>query len=216
MADISSLLGRIDAEFTTMQNKVKQFQSNQVREFQDREKRHEQFIKLLDELRDVWRPRLDALAQRFGKHVEVTPVVEPGRRTATFKFNSQLARIDLRFSVFTDPEVRNVIFSYNLDILPIFMKFESNTTISFPLEAVDREALAKWMDDRIIDFVKTYMALHENSYYLKDHLVEDPIAKVNLPKYAAAATVDFQGKTYYFISDEMRREFEKQKGIVTK
>ena len=216
MADINNLINRIDAEFTAMESKVKQFQSQQAQAFQDREQRQEQFVKLLDGLRDVWRPRLEALAQKFGQRVNVTPTVQPGRRTATFNFQSQLARIDLRFSVFTDPDVRDCIFNYNLDILPIFMKFESNTTISFPLDAVDREALANWIDDRIVDFVKTYRALHENNYYLKDHLVEDPVAKVRLPKYAAAATVDWQGKTYYFISDDTRREFEKQKGIAAK
>ena len=63
-------------------------------------------------------------------------------------------------------------------------------------------------DDRIVDFVKTYVALHENQYYLKDYLVDDPIAGVRFPKYAAAATLDVSGKTYYFISDETRAEFE--------
>jgi YHS domain-containing protein len=213
MADIDKLLNRIDAEWNAMESKIKQFQSQRVQEFQDREKRQEQVVKLLDGMRDVWRPRLEALAKKFGERVNVSPTVEPGRRTATFKFQSQLARIDLRFSVFTDPDVRQVIFNYNLDILPIFIKFESNTSIVFALESVDREQLANWIDDRIVDFVKTYMELHENHYYLKDHLVEDPIAKVRLPKFAAAATVEWQGKGYYFISDETRREFEKQKGI---
>jgi YHS domain-containing protein len=213
MADINSLIGRIDAEFAAMENKIKQFQSQQAQAFEDRAKRQEQFVKLLDSLRDVWRPRLEALAQKFDKRANVTPQLEPGRRTATFQFQSPLARIDLRFSVFTDPDVRNVIFNYNLDILPIYMKYESNTTLSFPLDSVDREALAKWIDDRIVDFVKTYMALHENSYYLKGHLVEDPVAKVQLPKYAAATSIDWQGKTYFFVSEETRREFEKQQGI---
>lgn len=213
MADINNLMSRIEAEFATMENKVKSFQAQQVQQFQEREKRQEQFVRLLDDLREIWRPRLDALAQKFGQRVNVTPTVEPGRRMATLKFQSPLARIDLRFSVFTDPDVRQVIFNYNLDILPIFMKFESNTSIVFAMDQVDREALANWFDDRIVDFVKTYMAVHENSYYLKVHLVEDPVAKVQLPKYAASSSVDWKGKTYYFISEETRREFEKQQGI---
>src|SRR5262245_4465875 len=126
MADINSLVSRIDAEFAAMESKIKQFQSQQVQEFHDREKRQERVAKLLDELSEVWRPRLEALAQKFKQRVDVTPTVQPGRRTAMFKFQSQLARIDLRFSVFTDPDVRQLIFNYNLDILPIFMKFESN------------------------------------------------------------------------------------------
>jgi YHS domain-containing protein len=216
MADISSLISRIDAEFSAMESKVKDFQSQQLQTFHEREKRQEHFEKLLQELPEVWRPRLDALAQKFGQRVNVTPEVEGAQRSATFRFQSPLARIDLRFSVFPDRDVRQLICTYNLDILPIYMKYDSRSSISFPLENVDRVALGKWIDDRIVDFVKTYMALHENGYYLKDHLVEDPVAKVQLPKYAAAARIDWRNKTYYFISEETRREFEQQQGIVTK
>lgn len=216
MSDVSNLISRIDAEFTALDNKIKHFQSQTSKEHLEREKRLEQFVKLLDDLRDIWRPRLEALAKRFGERVRVTPTVEPARRTAAFKFQSELANIDLRFSVVPDADVRQVTFTYNLNILPILMKFESNTTISFPLGAVDTEALGNWIDDRIVDFVKTYVALHENSYYLKGHLVEDPVFKVQFPKYAAAATVEWQGKTHYFVSDDSRQQFEKEKGIAAK
>jgi len=40
-----------------------------------------------------------------------------------------------------------------------------------------------------------------------------PIAHVRLPKQAAATIKEFQGQTIYFIGEETRREFEKQKGI---
>jgi YHS domain-containing protein len=39
-------------------------------------------------------------------------------------------------------------------------------------------------------------------------MVEDPIAGIRIPKLAAAATVERGGKTYYFIGEETRREFE--------
>jgi len=36
---------------------------------------------------------------------------------------------------------------------------------------------------------------------------------VKLPNFTAVATLDFQGTTYYFVSDDTRREFENRKGI---
>jgi YHS domain-containing protein len=39
-------------------------------------------------------------------------------------------------------------------------------------------------------------------------MVEDPVAGVRFPSYAAGATIDVDGETYYFIGDETRREFE--------
>jgi YHS domain-containing protein len=216
MADLSTLISRIDAEFNASQEKIKKFQSQKVEEHKGREERLEKYGKVLEQLRDVWKPRLEALAQKFGDRVEVKPTVSPSRREATFAFKSPLAAIDLRFSVVTDHEVKNVIFNYDLEILPILMQFESHADIKFPLDAVDQEALARWIDDRIVSFVKTYLSVHENSYYLKGHLVQDPIAGISFPKYAAGATLQHKGKTYYFVGEETRREFEKQQGISAK
>ena len=44
-------------------------------------------------------------------------------------------------------------------------------------------------------------------------MVEDPVARVRFPRAAAAATLEWQGQTVYFIGEETRREFEKQQGI---
>jgi YHS domain-containing protein len=61
--------------------------------------------------------------------------------------------------------------------------------------------------------VKTYLSLHENEYYLKDHMVQDPVAGVRFPKFAAAGSVDFEGKTYHFINAETKHEFEASHGL---
>ena len=44
-------------------------------------------------------------------------------------------------------------------------------------------------------------------------LVSDTVAGISFPKYFAAATLDHGGTTYYFVSDETRREFEKRHGL---
>lgn len=208
MPDLNELLSRIDAVFQASQDKIQAFQAEQVEALHGRQERLEQFDKLLDDLRSVWQSRLEALAKRFGEKVDVSPSVTPSRRAGLFKFKSDLAHIDLQFSVFTDFDVRKVIFAYDLQILPILMKFESHSELEFPLDGVDREAVARWIDDRIVSFVTTYLSLHENALYLKGHLVEDPVARVQFPKYAAGATLKKDGKTYHFISEETCREFQ--------
>jgi YHS domain-containing protein len=216
MANNLSLSDRIDAEFNAAKERVADLQQQWTQQFEERKQRLDTFERLLENLKDVWRSRLEALSKRFADRVDVTPSVEAGRRQATFKFKSELANIDLRFTVLPDQDARNVIFQYDLDIIPILMKFDSHDEIQFPLDSINQDALAKWFDDRIISFVKTYLAVHDNQYYLKDHLVEDPIAKVRFPKYAAGAKLDWKGKTVYFLGDETRRQFELQQGPATK
>jgi YHS domain-containing protein len=48
---------------------------------------------------------------------------------------------------------------------------------------------------------------------MKDQMVEDPIAHVQFPRAAAATTLEWQGQKFYFIGEETRREFAKQKGV---
>jgi hypothetical protein len=109
-----------------------------------------------------------------------------------------------------DTDVRKLVFTYDLEIIPILMKFDSHEEIAIPLKVADESTIGQWFDDRIISFVQTYLSLHENQYYLKDHMVEDPIAKVRFPKYAAGATLDVNGKKVYFIDDATLREFQQQ------
>jgi YHS domain-containing protein len=45
---------------------------------------------------------------------------------------------------------------------------------------------------------------------LKDQFVEDPVARVRFPKYLASSTLQRDGRAYYFVDEETRREFEKQ------
>ena len=174
------------------------------------------FEKLLGELPAIWQPRLEALTRKFGDKVKVTPKVTSRSREGTFDFQSDLARISLRLSASTDHEVRKLVLDYNLDILPILMKFNSHDRAEWSLDAIDRQAIADWVDDRLVDFVKTYLSLHQNEWYLKDHMVADPIAGIRFPKLAAGATLERDGKTYYFISEDTRREFETKQGASAK
>ena len=212
MADVKELTDRIDAELGTAQRQVAEFQQQQTADYQARQDRLVQFEKLLDELKEVWRPRLQVLADRFGDRMSVTPKVEPARREAVFKMQSPLARITLRIGVAPDLDVRKIQLTYDLEVLPIYMEFDKHSQIAFPLDAVDREALTRWLDDRLVTFVRTYLEIHQNQYYLKEHLVEDPIAHVKFPKHAAGATLEVQGKTLYFIGEETKNEYRQKHG----
>jgi YHS domain-containing protein len=214
--DVATLLNRIDAEFSALDAKIKAAQGETQQEHRDRKTRIATIEKELETLPEVWKPRLEALVKRFGDRAKVAPRIDPSNRAVTMDFQSELARIKLRLSAATDQDVRNLILNYDLEILPTLMQFDSHQQAQWPLDAIDRKAIGQWVDDRIVSFVKTYLSLHENEYYLKEHMVQDPVAGVRFPKFAAAATGQWGGKTYYFIGDETRREFEASHGAPSK
>jgi hypothetical protein len=216
MPDINSLAGRIDAEFSVVQDKIKKLQSEKVEQHKQRENRLEQLNKTFDQLRDIWKPRLELLVKKFGDRVQTTPRIVPSTREVTFNFQSRLAQVRLKFAAFTDRDIQKVILGYDLEIIPVLIRFKHHDEVEFPLNAVDKEIAAKWIDDRIVEFVQTYFSMGENEIYLKDQMVEDPIAHVSFPKFAAATSLELQGQKFYFIGEETRREFEKQRGIAAK
>jgi YHS domain-containing protein len=213
MSDTSNLLERIDAEFQSVEQNVKQYQAMKLQEYEGRQRRMEQFAEVCDRLRDVWRPRLEAFAEKFRDRMEVTPSITKSRRSVCYQFKSQLAMFEFTLRAMTDEDVRHLILDSTLDILPILMKFEKHHRLELPLEDVDAEAVGQWIDDRILEVVRTYLQMHQNSYYLKGHLVTDPVANVQFPKYAAGATLERNGKTLYFIGEETRDEYVNQDKI---
>jgi YHS domain-containing protein len=216
MSDVNSLAARIDAAFSAVEERAKQVHAEQVHEQQERQKRLEQLNKVFDELRDIWKPRLEVLLKKFGDRVQVTPRIIPSTREGVFDFQSSLAKVRLRVSASTDRDIRKVILTYDLEIVPVLVRVKSHDEIEFPLNAVDKEAAAKWIDDRIVDFVQAYFSMGETEIYLKDQMVEDPIAHVRFPKAAAATTLEWQGQPFYFISEETRREFTSQNAVAVK
>ena len=82
---VNSLIESINAKFSAADKRLEQFRAQHVREYQDRRNRLERFERTLDELRRVWEPRLDALATKFGRRVDVHPTVKPGRRSADLR-----------------------------------------------------------------------------------------------------------------------------------
>jgi YHS domain-containing protein len=209
MADTSNLLNRINAEFAALDAKIKKSLSENVEAYRDRQKRLGAFEKALDDLRGLWRPKLEALAKRFGDQVKLTPRLTPSSREVVFAFQSPLAQIRLKFSAYADKDLRNLVLAYDLDIVPILIHFDSHAETTCALDAINKDALDRWLDDQIVAFVRTYLSLHEDERYLKEEMVEDPVAHIRFPKFAAANTFKRNGTTLYFISEETRCEFDK-------
>jgi YHS domain-containing protein len=122
-----------------------------------------------------------------------------------------VARVVLRFRATTDQEITKLILVYDLEIVPVLMQFDSHAEFEQPLEKIDRDAMGRWIDERILSFVKTYVSLHEDQYYCRDQMVEDPISGTRFPKFSAGATLTTNGKTYYFVGEETKRLFEQKK-----
>jgi hypothetical protein len=215
MSDLKDLEARIEGAFTTLKEKVKEQQEELLQDVLERQKRLKQYEKVQARVVEVAKPRLEALAKRAGTRATVTPSVSQSRRQVTFEFQSAKASITLTFSVTPDYPVKNVVVEYNLHVIPVLWKFESHAEFSAPIDAFDADGLARWLDDKIVGFVELYIQIHEGELYDKAEYVEDPVANVKFPRFAAGATLESGGKTYFFIDHRTKAEFARQKGLAT-
>ena len=216
MSDVNELVSRIEGAFTAVKEKTKQQQQQELKLFQERQGRLKEYEKVQPQIVAVAKPRLEALAKRAGERVTVTPSVSETRRTARFEFRSPKAYITLTFSVAPDREINNAVVECDLRIVPVLWKFDTHAAFSTPIAAPDLDGLTKWLDDRIVAFVELYIQIHESELLDKAEYVEDPVAKVKFPKFAAGAALEHGGQTHYFIDDQTKAEFVKQQGIAIK
>ncbi|MBA4187817.1 MAG: hypothetical protein C0467_07340 [Planctomycetaceae bacterium] len=214
MSDINDLLSRIDGALAAVKEKAQRTQQQQLQEYLERGKLLKEYEKVQAKIVEITKPRLEAFAKRSGDRVSITPSFSETRRSAQFEFRSPKAYITLSFSVAPDQELKNVVLEYNLKVVPVVWKFNSHAEFSTPISTPDYAALTKWLDDRIIEFVELYIHINESEIYDKAEYVEDPVAKVKFPKFAAGATLDHAGQTYFFIDNSTKADFAKQKGIV--
>ena len=212
MSDVNELARRIDEAFSAVKQKAQQQTQQRLQEVQDRQARLKEYEKAQARVVEIAKPRLEALAKRAGDRVKVTPNVSQSRRAATFEFKSAKALIVLSFSVAPDQELKRAVVEYDLKVVPVLWKFDSHAEFSTPIDKLDAAGLTKWLDERILAFVNLFIEIHESELFEKAEMVEDPVAKVSFPKFAAWATLEQGGQTYYFVDEKNKAEFAKQKG----
>jgi YHS domain-containing protein len=208
MVDIGNLAKRISTEFSSAAERDRELLGEKVKDANQSQARLEKLNKVFDELRQVLRPRLELLVKEFGSRVNAAPHIVPSMRDATFYFQSSSAHVKLKFRAWTDRDFQRLILSYLLEITPAVIHYRPYAQVEFPVNAVDKAAAAKWIDDRIVEFVQTYLSMGEPELCPKEEMVEDPVARIRFPRFAAAAMLERKGEKFYFMSEETRRTFE--------
>jgi YHS domain-containing protein len=215
-AKVDELSGRLDAAIENARGRIKAFQTEAEQARQEVRTRFQKFLPVAEQIVALARQKLERLRERLKFDIKPSQFQTDRMysRSATLDVKSDLASIvRLGFVLTHDADVRNILLDYNLEIIPIFFKFEPHARLEMPLESYNEAAVSKWLDDRLLDFANAYLELHFTKQYQDKALVSDPVAGISFPKHFAAATLDHGGTTYYFVSQESCREFAKREGL---
>jgi YHS domain-containing protein len=214
MTDLDTLIRRIDQELAAEVKAQKVAWAEIARANRERGPRLQRYEAVAKHVIELLKPRLAAFMERFKDVVKAEPAVREHTRAMNLAFAATVAKVNLLFEVFPDRDVNHVRLECTQEIIPVVVRYDKQSILEFPLDAVQDDAVVQWFDERIVAFVKAYMDLVRQDAALKEHLkdqlVEDPVAKIRFPKYLASSTLERDGKTYYFVDEDTRREFEKQ------
>jgi YHS domain-containing protein len=214
MTDVAALINRIDQEVAGEVKRQKAAWAEGVLASREHEARLHCYEPVATHIIELLKPRLDAFIERFRAVVKAEPTIRGHTRAVNLTFAATVAKVTLCFEVFPDRDVNHIRLECTQEIIPVVVPYDKQSVLEFPLGGVQDDAVVQWFDDRIVAFVQAYVALVRQDAALREQLenefVEDPVARIRFPKYLASSTLERDGRTYYFVDEETRREFEKQ------
>jgi YHS domain-containing protein len=221
VSSVGALVERLGAEVSAARERVRSLQTKAAQAFAGQEQRFRDFVAVADRVHAILLPRLDALT-KVDVFKDINQIVSPeGQgldvrgfhgRTTTLAIPSSdecPAKVQLSFRLGHDGPVENAIMDYRLEILPIFFKFESHDQLMIPISHPNEDAIAKWIEDKLVAFTQAFFELHFHNEYQRKHLETDVVMNIRFPKANAAGKKEYEGRTYYFYTDESLLAFEK-------
>jgi YHS domain-containing protein len=221
MSSIDQLARRLAAEVAAATERVHVLQAEAAKAFIGQEQRFMRFVALADRIHAILQPRLEAFTKlNVFKDIEQNVSLElrgPEERgfhgrTTTLSVPSSDAvsgKVELSFRLGHDGSIENALIDYRLEILPIFIKFESHDQLVIPIDSPNEGAIAAWIDDKLIGFTRTYFEMYFTEQYQKESFEMDPVMNIRFPRAFAAGKKEYQGRTYHFYTKESLQEFEK-------
>ncbi len=160
-------------------------------------------------MRDIIRPRMEILTSQFD-NATLTDSDEQQNLRCVCVFGRTArypAETRLDIGIGHDGEIENLLLSYNLQILPVFIRFDRHDEMACPLDEVDDNRFAAWVENKIEQFVDTYLSLEHSPQYQRENLVTDPVCGMTINKTVATSQAKHQGKAHYFCTEDCHRAF---------
>ena len=173
--------------------------------------RREQFQQLSVRLLEaVIVPRVDALRRHFA-NASPTSDTPPGRYACWFGYCDRFpATTQVSFAVEHDVRFETVAVCYEAWMMPVFIKLNERDKLAAPLREVQEEAVAEWVEQRLLDFLDAYLRIDRGGDDFADEVATDPVCGMRISRAAAAATADYRGHPYYFCSDQCHERFTRE------
>ena len=210
MEEVNRLAKRIHDRFEQhkleLVDKQHQLDSN-MKELLDQRERFAAIAK--SKIETIIFPRMEELTQYFdNSKIEVLHTDSDYNCLCEFAHTPRFpATVKLLIALLPGKD-EHLTARYDLNIHPVLMEFNGNSEEIFPLDC-DEELLVGWVEDRILEFIDTYLRLETHPFYQKDNTVLDIVCGMRISSTSASCTVEKDDRTFYFCSEHCKEAFLK-------
>jgi len=211
MAEIGRLSGRIANSLERHQRELTERQKlvdGTMKELLEQRERFAVVARRI--LESVIRPRMEELA----RHFDNAAIIDSHGET-DFHCVCKFAHIPrfpatayLDISLLPGESPTSMTTHYALQIFPVLMEYKHDEDMTFPLDGPD-EAIGVWVEDKMVEFIDTYLRLETHPIYQKDNMVSDPVCGMQISAAVATSRVEWSGQTFYFCSERCKGAFLK-------
>jgi YHS domain-containing protein len=209
MGDLKDLERKIKEKLSLSEERQHLQQDHFRQRMAEAEARHERYTAVADRLmQDVIRPRMEKLKALFDN--ARMPEARNSRHSSCCQFEHTVrfpATGKLEIGVTRDGEIKTLVLQYQVEILPVFFPVEGRDEMTMPLDEVDEDKAAGWVEAKLVEFVDTYLRLETSNHHQKGNLVTDPVCGMTVNKAFAPAQMTYRGQTYYFCVPECQARF---------
>ena len=194
MSSVDQLVERLAAEVAAATDRIHSLQTEAARVFLSQEQRFLRFVAVAERVHAILQPRIEAFTKvNVFKDIEQDVSLElrgPEARgfhgrTTTLSVPSSDAcpgKVELSFRLGHDGPIENAILDYRLEILPIFIKFDSHDQLVIPIDNPSEDAIATWIDDKLVGFTRTYFEMYFTQQYKKQSFEMDHVMNIRFPR----------------------------------
>ncbi len=203
---------RIEAELAAARQRTEALRAEIAKGYEGLPERYDRFVALSERiLKSPRSGQLKKLAAAFD-HAKLTRSHDRAgyHGVVEFRYTPRFpALATVAIHMRPDAQFRNVTFSFDVQLTPAFIKYQPHEEISYPLSAVDLDAAFTWVDNRIVDFVRTYTELETAEEYQQENLVTDPVLGLRFSRIHALGHEEYRGHTVYFLTADSQAVFRK-------
>lgn len=147
-------------------------------EYGSRRQRFEELAKGLN--LNVIRPRLETVAGYFA-NARMKDEEPPHRSSCWLEYSERFpALTHVEFSVEHDARFEKLIVHTKTHMMPVFVRFSEQDNLPLPLDQVDEVQVADWVEERLLEFLDTYLRIDCGSEEFEEEPATDPICGMRI------------------------------------